>query len=135
MSRPATASERSMIAQLTLRGLVEPRIESPPRLLPFLKWPGGKSDELSVITAAAPALTGRFIDPFVGGGSVLLATPIEVPAWANDACADLVRLYTAAGASDALARGDKALTAGQRKLRRRATALVISVVAAHATAG
>lgn len=94
-----------MIAQLALRGLAEPRIDPSPRLVPFVKWPGGKSTELTAIAAAAPAITGRLIDPFVGGGSVLLATPAEVPAWANDTCADLVRLYTAAGRSDASARG------------------------------
>lgn len=76
------------------------RIEVAPRLVPFLKWPGGKSDELAVISAAAPPLIGRIIDPFVGGGSVLLATPPEVPAWANDACVDLVRLFTSAREPD-----------------------------------
>lgn len=94
-----------MIAQPSLRVLDAPRIEPSRRLGPFVKWPGGKSDELSAIAAAAPPLTGRLIDPFVGGGSVLLATPTEVLAWANDACPDLVRLYTAVGGSDALARG------------------------------
>jgi len=71
------------------------------RLMPFLKWPGGKTQELAAIAAAAPALSGRFIDPFVGGGSVLLAVPAEVPALANDACRDLVELYTAAAAGRA----------------------------------
>jgi DNA adenine methylase len=90
--------------QLPLRGLTEARLESPPRLLPFIKWPGGKSDELPAIAAAAPPLSGRLIDAFVGGGSVLLATPVEVPAWANDACADLVTLYGAARGRDPDAR-------------------------------
>lgn len=89
-----------MIAQPTLTGLAEPRIQARPVLVPFVKWPGGKSGELAVIAAAAPPLTGRLIDPFVGGGSVLLATPPEVPAWANDACVDLVRLFTSARESD-----------------------------------
>jgi len=81
-------------------GAIQPR----PDLVPFIKWPGGKSHELAAIAAAAPHLTGRLIDPFVGGGSVLLATPTAVPAWANDACRDLVRLYAAAGATDPLTR-------------------------------
>jgi len=67
-------------------------------LTPFLKWPGGKTQELAAIAAAAPPLTGRFIDPFVGGGSVLLAVPVEVAALANDACRDLLELYTTAAA-------------------------------------
>lgn len=94
-----------MTAQLAFRNLDEPRLEPSPSLIPFVKWPGGKSSELSAIAALAPALTGRLIDPFVGGGSVLLATPTEVPAWANDTCADLVRLFTVARGSDPSARG------------------------------
>jgi len=101
-----------MTAQLALRVLAEPRLESSPRLAPFLKWPGGKSDELPAIAGAAPPLIGRLIDPFVGGGSILLATPVEVPAWANDACADLVRLYAAASGSDAVARAALDAVAG-----------------------
>jgi len=72
------------------------RIDPLGRLMPFLKWPGGKGQELAAIGAAAPTLSARLIDPFVGGGSILLATPAEVPAEANDACRDLVELYVAA---------------------------------------
>jgi DNA adenine methylase len=52
--------------------------------------------ELPAIAAAAPTLTRRLIDPFVGGGSVLLATPSEVEAEVNDASGDLIELYRAA---------------------------------------
>lgn len=45
-----------------------------------------------------PPLIGRFIDPFVGGGSILLAVPNDVGAWANDAAEDLIELYR--GAAD-----------------------------------
>ena len=72
------------------------RLAAHPALVPFLKWPGGKSQELAAIAAAAPLLTGRFIDPFVGGGSVLLAVPGDVDAWANDAAEDLIEIYRAA---------------------------------------
>jgi DNA adenine methylase len=72
------------------------RIQAAPDLTPFIKWPGGKSMELLIIATAAPTLTGRLIDPFVGGGSVLLATPSEVPAEVNDASRDLIELYRAA---------------------------------------
>lgn len=61
-------------------------------LRPFLKWPGGKASELAMIAAATPPLMGRYVDPFVGGGSVLLAIPSTVPAAANDACPELVLL-------------------------------------------
>lgn len=82
--------------QLPLLDLPHDRITASPTVVPFLKWPGGKTQELSAIAAAAPALTGRFIDPFVGGGSVLLAVPHEVEACANDASPDLIGLYRAA---------------------------------------
>lgn len=85
-----------MNAHMRLRDLPVDRLTASPALTPVLKWPGGKSRELAAIAAAAPPLTGRFIDPFVGGGSVLLAVPDEVEAWANDAAADLVELYRAA---------------------------------------
>ena len=77
-----------------------PTIQASRPLSPFLKWPGGKTLELQSIAAAAPTLSGRFIDPFVGGGSVLLATPAAVPARANDACRDLVEIYSRAAAGD-----------------------------------
>jgi DNA adenine methylase len=83
-------------AQLRLLDIPVHRIAASPGLTPFLKWPGGKSQELGAIAGAAPPLTGRFIDPFVGGGSVLLAVPEEIEAWANDAAEDLIELYRAA---------------------------------------
>ena len=70
-----------------------------------MKWPGGKTQELSAIASVAPPLTGRYIDPFVGGGSVLLAVPGEVEAWANDAAEDLIELYRAAADERASLRG------------------------------
>jgi DNA adenine methylase len=79
-----------------------PRLEAYPRLSPFLKWPGGKTQELPAIAAGAPPLAGRLIDPFVGGGSVLFATPAQVSALVNDACRDLVELYTSAASGEPL---------------------------------
>ena len=87
-------------ATIPLPGFLAFQIEAEPTLTPFLKWPGGKGQELPSIAALAPPLDGRFIDPFVGGGSVLLATPSDVPAVVNDACRDLVGLYAAAGNQD-----------------------------------
>ena len=72
------------------------RIQASPDLTPFMKWPGGKSMELPAIAAGAPAITGRLIDQFVGGGSVLLATTSGVAAEVNDASRDLIELYLAA---------------------------------------
>lgn len=81
---------------LDLAPLLAPR----PLLTPFLKWPGGKSQELAQIAALAPPLLGRYIDPFVGGGSVLLAVDTSVDSWANDAAPDLIGLYMAAADDD-----------------------------------
>jgi DNA adenine methylase len=86
---------------LALPSFVPPRLEARPLVAPFLKWPGGKSQELPAIAALAPPLAGRLIDPFVGGGAILFAAPPEVAAWANDACPELVGLYAAAAARDA----------------------------------
>jgi len=75
-------------------------IQPHPALRPFLKWPGGKGQELAAIATASPALSGRLLDPFVGGGTILLATPTDVPALANDACRDLVELYRSTARGD-----------------------------------
>ena len=40
----------------------------------ILKWPGGKEKELPVIRKYSPSYTGRFIEPFVGGGAVFFDT-------------------------------------------------------------
>src|ERR1035437_10657320 len=65
-----------------------PRLEAYPRLSPFLQWPGRTTQELPAIAAGAPPLAGRLIDPFVGGGSVLFATPAQGSALGHDACRD-----------------------------------------------
>jgi DNA adenine methylase len=70
-------------------------------LSPFLKWPGGKSSELQKISQAAPKETiNRFIEPFVGGGSVLLSVDLAIPALANDICPELIDLYKSGSVDD-----------------------------------
>lgn len=76
-------------------------LEAP--LSPFVKWPGGKSSELPGIKSAAPSdRVERYLEPFLGGGSVLLATDPQVPAAANDACPELIGLFRGAAANDSL---------------------------------
>lgn len=70
-------------------------ITSRDALTPFMKWPGGKSSELPKIVLAAPATAGRYIEPFLGGGSVLLAVESSVPALGNDMVPELINLYRA----------------------------------------
>lgn len=40
---------------------------------PFIKWPGGKSDELPIILSHLPVGFLRYYEPFVGGGAVYWA--------------------------------------------------------------
>ncbi len=72
-----------------------------PNLSPFLKWPGGKSSELTKISNAAPVTKiTRFIEPFVGGGSVLLSVNPAIAAMANDICPELIDLYNSSSVND-----------------------------------
>jgi len=59
---PIDGSGRGVIAQPQPIPLRKPGSKLPD-LTPFIKWPGGKSDELLAIAAAAPPLGGRYIDP------------------------------------------------------------------------
>jgi DNA adenine methylase len=63
-------------------------------VVPFVKWPGGKSSELIKIELAMPKTqVNRYIEPFLGGGSALLALNTNIPAFANDICPELISLY------------------------------------------
>lgn len=65
----------------------------------ILKWPGGKEKELPVIRKFSPAYTGRFIEPFVGGGAVFFDTDAE-KCCINDKSTELINLYTCARERD-----------------------------------
>jgi len=70
-------------------------------LRPWVKWPGGKSGELPLIREFSPnEPVQRFIEPFVGGGSVLLDVSHEIPAAANDICPELIHLYRGGATCD-----------------------------------
>lgn len=63
-------------------------------MLPFIKWPGGKQDELKVIIPNLPEKIMRYIEPFVGGGSVYLDERINAPEYfINDKSEELINLY------------------------------------------
>lgn len=58
----------------------------------ILKWPGGKEKELPVIREHMPAYSGRFVEPFVGGGAVFF--DVETPnCCINDRSHELINLY------------------------------------------
>lgn len=65
---------------------------SRPALQPLYKWPGGKSAELGDIVPRVPAFSGRFIEPFLGGGAVWLRlnSPVSV---VGDLSADVIGFY------------------------------------------
>jgi DNA adenine methylase len=62
------------------------------RAVPFVKWAGGKRRLVNVILGAAPARFERYLEPFVGGGSVALALGHSVMLL-NDANDELINAY------------------------------------------
>lgn len=60
---------------------------------PFIKWPGGKSEELSLILQHIPAGAVRYFEPFVGGGAVYWGFPQADGYYLNDRSAELMALY------------------------------------------
>jgi DNA adenine methylase len=63
----------------------------------FLKWAGGKYDLLPTlipIIQSLPGRGGRYIEPFVGGGSLALNIPITVPKMLNDINPGVVEAWT-----------------------------------------
>lgn len=59
---------------------------------PLLKWAGGKEKELSIIQKNLPQKINRFIEPFVGGGSVFLNLGND-EVFINDKSKELIDLY------------------------------------------
>ena len=67
-------------------------------LAPIIKWPGGKEKELKYILPNTPNFK-RFIEPFVGGGSVFMG--IEADKYCiNDLSSELIDLYRCIDKSD-----------------------------------
>ena len=59
----------------------------------FIKYPGGKAKELSIIQANKPSVIHRYFEPFVGGGSVFFDLGIA-DSHINDISTDLFLLYS-----------------------------------------
>lgn len=65
-------------------------------LPPFLKWPGGKAEELELLwgnTKIFPPRFSRYFEPFVGGGAFWRWMQAGGQFFVNDSCADLIRFY------------------------------------------
>lgn len=69
---------------------IENRIQT--GLSPIIKWAGGKEKELSFIFPNAPKAFNRYYEPFVGGGSVFMATPAKKYI-INDKSQELIDFY------------------------------------------
>ncbi len=111
---------------------------------PLLKWTGGKGSEIDRIGLARPSRYSRLIEPFVGGGAVLFATPACIPAVVNDRSSDLTDLYRALArrspifieslnnlniAWEALESVKVSVVADDREMIRRASAVIKDMVA------
>lgn len=70
-------------------------------LIPFIKWPGGKSQELSIIKKHLPKTINNYYEPFLGGGSVFLALKNN-KAYINDFSDELMDLYQLIGENNNL---------------------------------
>jgi DNA adenine methylase len=60
---------------------------------PFVKWPGGKQEELKIITPNLPSTINRYIEPFVGGGAVYISISDAKAYLINDKSEELMGLY------------------------------------------
>ena len=58
----------------------------------FVKYPGGKTKEIPVVKKYMPVSPKRYIEPFIGGGSIYFALNIH-PSYINDKSQDLYYLY------------------------------------------
>jgi DNA adenine methylase len=72
------------------------KIDKTEHLRPLVKWSGGKSDEIKVFEKYFPEHFNKYIEPFVGGGSVFFyLNPIE--AVISDVHTELIDLYRSIG--------------------------------------
>lgn len=60
---------------------------------PFIKWPGGKTDEYKILKEYFPKSMDSYIEPFVGGGAIYLNIDNAKNYYINDKSEELVLLY------------------------------------------
>lgn len=61
---------------------------------PFIKWPGGKTDELNIILENIPLTINNYFEPFVGGGAVYFGIENINHYYVNDKSDELMSLYS-----------------------------------------
>ena len=59
---------------------------------PFIKYPGGKSKEIYMVKKHLPPNVERYVEPFVGGGSIYFAMNNKF-SFINDKSKDLYLIY------------------------------------------
>ena len=62
------------------------------KMYPFVKYPGGKTKEIPLVLKNLPLKINRYIEPFVGGGSIYFAMNMK-ESLINDKSRDLYDLY------------------------------------------
>ena len=62
------------------------------RILPLIKYPGGKEKELNEILPRIPKTINRYFEPFIGGGAVFFSVKCD-EYFINDKSSDLIQLY------------------------------------------
>jgi DNA adenine methylase len=59
---------------------------------PFVKWAGGKRQLLEILNEKAPKITGRYFEPFLGGGALFFSR-LPMNATISDANEELINCY------------------------------------------
>jgi len=70
------------------------RSSSSPRVKPFLKWAGGKSQLLPILRSNIPETFGSYFEPFLGGGALFFDQGCE-RAYLSDLNPELINCYEA----------------------------------------
>lgn len=60
---------------------------------PFIKWPGGKSEELGIILKNIPQKINKYYEPFIGGGAVYFGIDEFNSYHINDKSGELINIY------------------------------------------
>ena len=60
---------------------------------PFIKWPGGKTEELGIILRYIPKNIKNYYEPFIGGGAVYFDIKNADKYFINDKSDELINLY------------------------------------------
>ena len=66
--------------------------EAKPKLTPFIKWAGGKTQLLGEIKSRLPKTYNRYFEPFIGGGALFFSVQ-PASSVINDINPQLINVY------------------------------------------